>query len=132
MSKLTDICPDFPEWPRRWMGTEKDLEYGKQLLEAMRPFAASLVESGLSKKTVRMHLTNLWLLGGEVIRNVSFYDTYATPAAEKLRHVVGPDGGPYCRHLDSEAEAKAFDSTCRKLHKFFERRASTTLNTRKP
>jgi hypothetical protein len=42
MSKLTDICPDFQEWPERWMGTEQDLDYGKQLREAMRPFAEFL------------------------------------------------------------------------------------------
>jgi hypothetical protein len=53
MNKLTDICPDFPEWPKRWMGTEQDFEYGKQLLEAMRPFAESLAEGGLARKTIK-------------------------------------------------------------------------------
>jgi hypothetical protein len=118
MSKLTDICPDFPEWPERWMGIKRDLDYGKQLLETMRPFAESLAEGGLAKKTIKRHLRNLWLLGGEVIRNVSLYDEYATPASEKLRQSVGLDGGPYCRHLNSEAELESFDRTCRKLYKF--------------
>lgn len=102
------------------MGIKKDLEYGKQLLEAMRPFAEHLAEGGLAKKTIKRHLTNLWLLGGEIIRNVSLYKEYSTPASEKLRQSVGPDGGPYCRHLNSEAELESFDSTCRKLHKFME------------
>ena len=120
MSKLTEICPDFPEWPERWMGTKQDLDYGQHLLEAMRPFAEFLLESGLAKKTVKRHLTNLWLLGGEIIRNVSLYKEYSTPASEKLRHAIGPDGGPYCRHMYSEAEMNSFDSTCRKLHKYLE------------
>jgi len=120
MNKLSDICPDFPEWPERWMGIKRDLEYGKQLLEAMWPFAEFLAEGGLAKKTIKRHLTNLWLLGGEIVRNVGFYDEYSTPAPEKLRQSVGPDGGPYCRHLNSEAELESFDSTCRKLHKFLE------------
>ncbi len=120
MSKLTNICPDFPEWPERWRGTQGDLDYGKQLLESMRPFAKFLAEGGLAKKTVRRHLTNLWLLGGEIIRDVGFYGKYSIPASEKLGESVGPDGGPYCRHLDSEAEVKSFDSTCRKLHNFLD------------
>ena len=120
MSKLTDICPDFPEWPERWMGTEQDFDYGKQLLESMRPFAEFLAEAGLAKKTIKRHLTNLWLLGGEIIRDVSLYSEYSTSAPEKLRQSIGPDGGPYCRHLDSEAEIKSFDGTCRKLHNYLE------------
>jgi len=121
MSKLTDICPDFPEWPERWMCVKKDLEYGEQLLEAMRPFAEHIVEGDLARKTIKRHLTNLWLLGGEIIRNVGLYDEYSIPASEKLRKSVGSDGGPYCRHLNTEYELESFDSTCRKLHKFLER-----------
>jgi hypothetical protein len=63
-------------------------------------------------------LTNLWLLGGEIIRNVDLYGEYAIPALEKLRDSVGSDGGPYCRHLNSEYELESFDTTCRKLNKF--------------
>ena len=117
MSKLIDICPDFPEWPERWMGSEPDLEYGKQLLEELRPFAEFLAESGLSKKTARRHLSNLWLLGGEIIRDVNMNSEYSIPASEKLRQSIGTDGGLYCRHLYGEAEIKSFDSTCRNLHK---------------
>jgi hypothetical protein len=51
MSKLTDICDDFPEWPERWMETEQDLDYGKHLLEAMRPFAEFLAEGGQGAQT---------------------------------------------------------------------------------
>ena len=120
MNKLTDICPHFLEWPERWMGTEQDLDYGNQLLEEMRPFAEFLAEGALAKKTIKRHLSNLRLLGGEILRDVSLYNEYPTPASEKLRQSVGPDGGPYCRHLDSESEMKSFDSTCRQLHKYLE------------
>ncbi len=120
MRTLLEICPDFPEWPKRWMGIEQDLEYGKDLLEIMRPFAEYLAESNLTKKTVSKHLTNLWLLGGEIIRNVSLYEEYSTSALKKLKGSVGSDGGPYCRHINSEAEMRSFDSTCRKPHKYLE------------
>ncbi len=102
------------------MGTEQDLDYGNQLLEEMRPFVEFLAEGGLTKKIIKHHLSNLWLLGGEIIRDVSLYNEYSTPASEKIRHSVGPDGGPYCRHLDSESEMKSFDSTCRNLHNYLE------------
>jgi hypothetical protein len=102
------------------MGIVEDLHSGRQLLAEIQPFAEFLVESGLAKNTISRHLSNLWLLGGEIIRDVSLYEEYDIPASEKLRESVGPDGGPYCRHLDTDAEMKSFDSTCRKLHKFLE------------
>lgn len=105
------------------MGNEQDFDYGKQLLEAMRPFAEFLAEGGLAKRTIKRHLTNLWLLGGEIVRDVSLYNDYSASASEKLRQSVGSDGDPYCRHLDSEAEMKSFDSTCRKLHKYLEQKS---------
>jgi hypothetical protein len=120
MSKLLTICPDFPDWPRRWMGDERDLQYGHDLLEAMRPFADHLAQSGLTDKTLKNHLTNLWLLGGEIIRDVNAYKAYSVPAAEKLKLSVGPDGGPSCRHLDSESQQRSYDRTCRMLHRFLE------------
>ena len=120
MTKLIDMCPDFPEWPERWMGTEQDLDYGKRLLEEMRPFAEFLAEVGLAKNTVKRHLSNLWFLGGEIIRDVRLNKEYSAPPCEKIRQSVGFDGGPYCRHLDSETGMKSFDSTCRKLHKYLE------------
>ncbi len=122
MDKLNEICPDFKEWPDRWMGIKPDLLYGRQLLEEFEPFAVFLVESGLTKKTIKRHLTNLWLLGGEIIRDVSLYDKYSIPAIDKIRQAVGDDGGPYCRHLDTETEMKSFDSTCRKRHRFLKAR----------
>ena len=118
MNKLNEICPDFLEWPETWMGIEPDLEYGKKLLKEMRPFAEFLVDSGLSEKTIKRHLSNLWLLGGEIIRVVNIDQEYSFATSAKLRSSIGTDGGPYCRHLDGEAEINSFDSTCRKLHKY--------------
>jgi hypothetical protein len=117
-NKLIEICSDFPEWPERWIVVESDLEYGNQLLVEIRPFAESLAGSGLSKKTIKRHLDNLWLLGGEIIRAVSMGEEYSIPASKKLRESVGPDGGPLCRHLYGKAQINSFDSTCRKLNKF--------------
>ncbi len=46
---------------------------------------------------------------------------YSIPASIKLRSAIGTDGGPYCRHLDTEAEFKSFNGTCRKLHNYLKR-----------
>jgi len=115
-----DICPSLPEWPRRWMGYDKDVPYGQGLVDAMRPFMVHLIALGLSRRTIRRHMSFLWLLGGEIVGSVNCYDEYGIPPLLKLEQSVDDEGGPLCRHLDSGSETKAFDTTCRKLHKFLE------------
>ena len=102
------------------MGIEKDQPYGQGILDVMRPFVDNLIAKGLSKKTIRRHMNNLWLLGGEIIRDVSTYNQYHIPPGQTLRDSVYSEGGPYCQHLDSESDQRSFDSTCRKLYKFLE------------
>src|SRR5271167_561805 len=62
---------DVDAWPRSWMGLEKDLPPGEQLLACFRLFIAHLASSSLSPKTIRKHVDNLWLLGGEIIRDLN-------------------------------------------------------------
>lgn len=118
MTTLHDICPDFERWPDSWKGIEEDVPYGNSLIKIFRSFIESLIASGLSDRKIKRHIDNLWLLGGEIIRNVSMGEEYEIEPVQKLREAIGPDGGPYCRHLDTETECKAFDSTCRKLSKY--------------
>lgn len=118
MTKFETLSPDFEDWPHRWMGVKEDLAYGKKLLEEFRPFAEYLSSSGLSDKTIKKHLTNLWLLGGELIRKVSDDEEYNIPSRKLLSDSIDSYGGPYCRHLHSEDEEKSFDSTCKKLYKY--------------
>jgi len=118
MQTPEDICADFPEWPDWWCGVKEDIRYGQGLIDAMRPFVVHLMSRGLKEKTIRNHMDNLWLLGGEIIRSVSTFDEYGIPPEENLRRSVDEEGGPYCRHLHSEAHQTSYDATCRKLHKF--------------
>ena len=104
-----DICPDFPEWPERWQGEEKDVAYGQGLLVAMRPFVSDLIARGLKDRTIRIHMDNLWLLGGEIIREVSVHDAYDLAPAENLWCSIDEGGGPYCRHVHSEAEERSYE-----------------------
>jgi hypothetical protein len=130
MKAAEGICPDFPEWPKRWMGVEEDLSYAQAVLEAMRPFVEHLISSGLLERTIRRHMDNLWLLGGEIIRDVSMNEEYGEISpSEKLRDSVGLHGGPYCRHLNSEGEMRSFATTCRLLHVFLEKGERSPLGS---
>lgn len=129
--KPEELSPDFEEWPERWMYVQADVAYGKGLLPLMHAFIVHLISKGLTRKTIRRHMDNLWLLGGEIIRHVHNYGEYNIPPKKKLMGAIGSDGGPYCRHIDSEAALTSFDSTCRKLHRFLESEEaeSSTPNT---
>ena len=100
------------------MGLEKDVPPGEQLLAGLRPFIAHLTSSSLSRKTIRKHVDNLWMLGGEIIRDLHEDPSLRKVAADRLlRDVIYEDGGPLPYH-GSEEEQCSFDSTCRKLHRF--------------
>ena len=100
------------------MGWDKDLPPGEKLVACFRPFIEHLASSGLSRNTIRRHVDNLWMLGGEIIR-----DLHETPSLRKvpveplLCNVIDDAGGPLIHHGASE-EQRSFDSTCRKLHRF--------------
>src|SRR6266436_5798499 len=97
---LSQYCPDLENWPRSWMGWEKDLPPGEKLVACFRPFVEHLASSNLSRKTIRKHIDNLWVLGGEIIRDLN-----ETPSLRKkdvgqiLFAVIDDEGGPlihYC------------------------------------
>jgi len=109
---------DLDNWPHSWMGLEKDLPPGEALVVCFRPFIEHLAASSLSPKTIRRHVDNLWLLGGEIIRDLNYDPALRKAPAEKLlRDVVGADGGPLI-YNGSEEDQRSLDSTCRKLYRF--------------
>ena len=100
------------------MGLEKDLPPGEAILACLRPFIEHLASSTLSSKTIRRHVGNLWLLGGEIIRDLHYDPSLRKKTADRLlRSVIHEDGGPLV-HNGSEEQQRSFDSTCRKLHRF--------------
>lgn len=115
------------------MGMNEDVPYGQGIVGAMRPFIEALLAEGLSDRTLQKHTENLWLLGGEIIRDVSMNEEYEkiTPA-DKLLESIGPDEGPYCRHLNSEGEQHSFDATCGKLYRFLEKQKKAANNQIQP
>src|ERR1700730_6334609 len=86
---------DLDNWPRSWMALEKDLPPGEQLLACFRPFIEHLASSSLSPKTIRKHVDNLWMLGGEIIRDLHYDPSLRKMASDRLlRNVIHEDGGP--------------------------------------
>jgi hypothetical protein len=115
---VSAYCRDLDRWPRSWMGLEKDLPPGEQILACLRPFIEYLAFSALSPKTIRRHVDNLWALGGEIIRDLHYDPSLRKLAGDRLlRSAVHEDGGPLV-HNGSEEEQRSLDSTCRKLHRF--------------
>lgn len=100
------------------MGVEQDLPPGEHLLVCFRPFIEHLASSSLAPKTVRKHVDNLWMLGGEIIRDLNDDPSLRKVTADRLlRDALHGDGGPLI-HNGSEEAQRSFDSTCRKLHRF--------------
>lgn len=115
---VSAYCRDLDAWPRSWMGLEKDLPPGEALVVCFRPFIAHLAASGLSAKTIRQHVDNLWSLGGEIIRDLHYDLSLRKKTVERLlKGAIHADGGPLI-HNGSEQAQRSFDSTCRKLHRF--------------
>jgi hypothetical protein len=100
------------------MGEEKDLPPGRNLVECFTPFLLHLAASGLSTRTIQRHVDNVWILGGEIIRDLN-----ETPSLRRkdvqhlLFDVLDDEGGPLI-HNGSDDEQRSFDSTCRKFHRF--------------
>ena len=80
-----------------------------------RPFLEHLVELELSRKTIRKHVNNLWLLGGEIIRDLHETLALRKVPVETLVFNMIQDGGPILYHNDSEEQQRWLESTCRKF-----------------
>jgi hypothetical protein len=100
------------------MGMEKDLPPGEKLVACFRPFMEHLIVSDLSPKTIQKHVDNLWMLGGEIIRDLNEDPSLRKLPVERLLHdAIDVDGGPLI-HNGSEEEQRSLDSTCRRLRRF--------------
>jgi hypothetical protein len=116
---LSGYCRDLDEWPRSWMGLEKDVPPGEKLVACFRPFLEHLASTSLSRKTIRKHADNLWVLGGEIIRDLNDDPSLRRQSVEKiLRDAIDDEYGPLIHGGSSEQQQNSFDSTCRKLHPF--------------
>ena len=112
-----ECCP-----PSAWNRVRDHAEYAA----VFTPFLLELLAQGLSRKTRNLHRDNLWLLGGEIIRDLN--DTpklRKRPVADLIREVIANDEGPLIHGGFSEQEQRSFDSTCKKLNRFLAARADS-------
>jgi hypothetical protein len=124
-SLLERYCRGLDTWPRSWMGWEKDLPPGEELVACFRPFLEELVASDLSPKTIQKHVDNLWALGGEIIRDLNETPSLRRKSIEQiLNDRIDDEGGPLVYALESEeSQQRSLDSTCRKLHLFLRQKS---------
>jgi len=106
------------------MGMPEDKVFGEKLVVELRPFIDTLMSRGFSKRTMDRHLNNLFLMGGEIIRDISMDEDYDADPASVLRDAVMCGEGSLCRHLHTEEDQRTYDATCRKLHKFLKEASS--------
>jgi hypothetical protein len=85
---VKDIVPDFDRWPKSWMGTETDLEYGKKLLPFIEKFIDYLVSKDLSRKTLKEYIDNVWVLGGTIIKDVSISNEHKEDPHKRIMEAV--------------------------------------------
>lgn len=102
------------------MGFSEDIPPGEKIVAYFRPFVEHLVGLNLSQKTLRKHGDHLWLLGGEIIRDLNQTPSLRKASVEDLVFEVLEEGGPLLYHGDSEGEQRSFESTCRKFRRFLE------------
>ncbi len=105
-------------WPKSWAGTREDEAVGRRLVAALRLFMIHLEHQGLSSRTLRHHLDNLWLIGGEIIRQLDYDPGLRNkPTHALLLEAIQHGEAPLVRDLTEEQQA-ALDATARKLLKF--------------
>lgn len=100
------------------MGDERDLGPGQQIVESFTPFLLHLAGCGLTKKTIQKHVDNLWILGGEIIRDLQETPKLRKKPANLLIVTLLENDGPLIYHCDSEEQQRSFESTCRKLRRY--------------
>jgi hypothetical protein len=117
---LERYCRGLDGWPRSWMGLEKDVPPGEELVACFRPFLEELVASDLSPKTIQRHVDNLWALGGEIIRDLHEDPSLKRKSMEQiLDGRIDEEGGPLVYAMESEEDQqRSLDSTCKKLYRF--------------
>ena len=109
-------------WPESWAMCNADKPFGQGLVVALEPFIRDLCDAALSPKTVRNHLDNLWVIGGEIIRQLNLDPKLRKRSpASLLFEAVKHGEAPLARDA-SQSQQEALDATARKLLRFFSNR----------
>ena len=117
--EILAYVPDLDAWPDSWMIDTPDRSMGKAIVTVLTPFIEHLIKQGLTKRTLKRHVDNLWALGGEIITDINWDESLRKHSAKDLViNAIDEEGGPVIRNPIDPDDQKPFDSTCRKLYKF--------------
>lgn len=109
---------DILEWPDSWAGFPEDVPVGQKLLPYFKLYLQKLLEKNLTKKTIKTHGEHLWVLGGEIIREIHDCEEDRNKTGKEiLLKYIHDSGGPYWPHADNEDDHKRYDSVCKRLWK---------------
>lgn len=100
------------------MGDQRDLVPGQKIVQCFTSFLLHLAGSGLTKKTVRKHVDNLWVLDGEIIRDLQETPKLRKKPASEIIDTLRENDGPLLYHRRSEEQQRSFESACRKLRRY--------------
>lgn len=90
-----------------------------RLVKYFTPFLRDLLMQQLSRKTLRRHRDNIWVLGGEVIRRLQMDSALRRmPIEQIVLGLIEEEGGPLLSRRQSDDEQRSFDATCRRLFRF--------------
>ena len=96
----------------------EDIPYGQEIIKYMAPFIDNMKGNGLSIKTINKHIDNLWVLGGNIIKELNDYEeNRELPALKMILNSIDSNEGTLI-HDFSEFQREEFDSTCRTFYKF--------------
>lgn len=119
---LMSICNDIDQWPQSWAGFPHDVPVGVKLAGIFKDFLNQQIDKGRAKSTIKRHADYLWILGGEIIREICDDDedneAYTLSGKSLLLQYIGDEGGTYWSDAPSEQELTAYDSVCRLLYKW--------------
>ena len=105
-------------WPDGWAGVADDEPFGAGLVAEFQPFVTHLQTLGLAPRTVRRHLDNLWVIGGEIIRRLNYEPEVRKAKPRQLLLDTVADGEAPLVTGASEDEQMSFDATARRLRRF--------------
>jgi hypothetical protein len=108
------------------MGLEKDLPPAEQLVALVRPFLEHLAASNLSPKTIQKHVDNVWVLGGEFIRDLHNDPSLRRRPVDQVLFKMIEYGGPLLYH-SGEDQQRSFDFHLQKVPAVPPRDGSLTL-----
>ena len=120
--KVIEYCKDIEKWADSWKGFQKDIECGNRIIDyVFIPFLEFIINKGYAKRTIRRHIDNLWLLGGEIIGRVNLNEELRELDPKVLLlEFIDDEGGPYSKHDNTDESTRSFDSTCKKLNKYLQ------------